>query len=35
MPVTVQLVDRDGTCWSAALGRTRKNTSRLLRASSD
>jgi hypothetical protein len=35
MPVTVQLVNGDGTCWSAAFGSARKNTARLLKALSD
>jgi hypothetical protein len=35
MPVTAQLVNGDGTCWSAAFDRARKNTARLLQASSN
>ena len=35
MPLTAQLVNGNGACWSAAFGSARKNSARLLKAVSD
>jgi hypothetical protein len=35
MPMTVQLVNGNGACWSAAFGSARKNGPHLLKAVSD